>query len=1709
MKKINLFITLLLTALLCLPWNGVMADELTVADGSSTTLYAPLYGYYGDEYIRTQIIYPAESAMNGTDITSMTFYMSTKGSKALTSEFQIRLCEVEDATFSNTSWKDVSGATLVYEGTLDCNTTTTMTITFQNAYSYKGGNLLFDLQSKTKGTYTSNSSPNFVAENINGATYNFLYSHNATSIASMTTGTAGYKLPKVMFTYEAAATCPKPKALTKGAVTSTSATFSWTAGGEENTWQWVCLPKASAVDWTDAGVQTTTSATATATGLDANTEYTFYVRAYCNADDQSSEISKAFTTPCAGYATADLPFEEDFNTTSTSGYVLPSCWSRGNGNYPYTYGSSGVDNSKCMRFYGGISGTSEQIAILPPFEAQINTLVISLVYKHTSTTTYAGKIKLGYITDPSDATTFQALKELPRTTEWNYTEVNKFALSAAPDNSYIALLYSGGTSSAGTVYIDNIKVAIPSSCTDPSEVNAAAASATSATVSWIENGSADKWNIQYSTDNFATHTDVNGVTENPYTLPGLTANTTYKVRVQVDCGSEQSDWVVSNQFTTPCEAVEGIGYSTGFESPAYTYSYALPDCWQKIASGNYPYIYNYYQRTGSQGLYFGGGVTGTSEQIAILPPFSENTSSLSISLYYNNASNWDDYNGADYGQLSVGYITNPADASTFTVVASLAKVNTYTLAKVPMIDAPENAYIAIRYAGGTSTGYAFVDDLEISEVSSCLEPSGAAGTVLSHNSASISWRENGSADKWKIRYSSDNGISWSEDIEPTTKSFELTGLEGNTEYIVQVKSICSEEESSDWSVSSAPFKTPCTPVDASDYSETFESATVGSGKLPDCWSYKQSATLYSTTYPMVYGYNAYAYQGNNSLYFYGGTGSSEQTILLPVMDRALNELTIEFYYNAQESQYSTLAQLEIDYIAADGTTYNTVEVLDYAAAYTKYTKALSSVPADAANIAIRYAGGELNGTACIDNVRVYPTPSCATPTAVAAANFTANSAVISWTANAGESAWNVQYSTDGTNWTDANEGNAVEGNPYTLTGLAANTLYYARVRAVCSASDESPWSEASAAFRTNCGAITVDAEHDWVEGFESNAIGNSSSAAPHCWALLNANEGDYPYIFVNSGTYAHNSDRALFFNNKHLVESFAIFPEFTNELSTLQISFWHKEENRVKSGYLELGYLTDIDDASSFTLLQQFERDNNYKFEEVNLAPVPTGARLAFRYISVDETWEYYTVVDDITISLTPPCPHPRKVTAVALSATKATIAWTEFGSADTWQIRYSTDDKETWSSEVTATVNPFTLEGLDPSTTYDVQVRAYCSESEQSVWELADDYFTTDCDSKTIGWKESFDSENAVPYCWNNSIHTGDNYWDVDNYYEYHSASYSARYNGRTATSNSADLITPSVNLDNNAMLVFWYRNAVTAEVYVKDGSTTTQLLSIPAQTNWTEARIDLSDYKGKEVSFIFRAHGAGTSATKYIYLDDVSVVPFLKDNEDNSEALAAYNGKKVDVVIGRSIACEEYFNTLCLPFSLPTLNNTPLQGGELWAFKYAKVDEATGELLFRIVEATSIEAGVPYFIAFPAGEPIVNPLFKNVTISATSGKSAGNEVAQLWGIVDKPEVFEPNDETKLFLAANNTLYWWQGDANSQLNNFRAFFQVNTGSSHAPVYHGMPARIIKEEETATGVDQVTNGQVQSIKLLENNQVVIIRNGVKYNVQGQVIERLQ
>ena len=55
----------------------------------------------------------------------------------------------------------------------------------------------------------------------------------------------------------------------------------------------------------------------------------------------------------------------------------------------------------------------------------------------------------------------------------------------------------------------------------------------------------------------------------------------------------------------------------------------------------------------------------------------------------------------------------------------------------------------------------------------------------------------------------------------------------------------------------------------------------------------------------------------------------------------------------------------------------------------------------------------------------------------------------------------------------------------------------------------------------------------------------------------------------------------------------------------------------------------------------------------------------------------------------------------------------------------------------------------------------------------------------------------------------------------------------------------------------------------------------------------------------------------------------------------------------------------------------------------------------------------------------------------------------------------------------------------------------------------GAPKRmrfIFEDEQQATGVENVQGDKVQSTKIIENGQVIIIRNGVRYNAAGQIVK---
>ncbi|MFD2550446.1 fibronectin type III domain-containing protein, partial [Bizionia sediminis] len=125
--------------------------------------------------------------------------------------------------------------------------------------------------------------------------------------------------------------------------------------------------------------------------------------------------------------------------------------------------------------------------------------------------------------------------------------------------------------------------AAPPVCLDPSALNIGLVTDTTAELGWTENGEATIWNIEIvnvTAGNTVTGTATNTGVSNPFTITGLTANTTYEYYVQADCGGgETSAWVGPFSFTTLCEAVTTFPWTEDFESISTP---DLPSCWNYI-----------------------------------------------------------------------------------------------------------------------------------------------------------------------------------------------------------------------------------------------------------------------------------------------------------------------------------------------------------------------------------------------------------------------------------------------------------------------------------------------------------------------------------------------------------------------------------------------------------------------------------------------------------------------------------------------------------------------------------------------------------------------------------------------------------------------------------------------------------------------------------------------------------------------------------------------------------------------------------------------------------------------------------------------------------------------------------------------------------------------------------------------------------------------
>jgi hypothetical protein len=306
----------------------------------------------------------------------------------------------------------------------------TVTVTFDTPFAYNGGNLLLDIQTKTRG---NDKDSEFL-----GLSTSSVLSVFANGFGGGQPGTSGSGesfLPKTMFAYtgEVSAPCVKPANLKADSVAPDYAAVSWTAGGEETQWQAVCMAGNAAADW--SGAVLVNEPKAAFANLQPTSDYTIYVRSYCAEDKQSFAESITIHTACG--KVTELPWSEDFSNADAL-----ACWELQNANVRIFSGA--------LMF--GLNGADSLVAAMPEFDAAYDTLALTFNY---NTNSYNATLELGYIS-AEDA--FVALGDAYPKTK-NYTLVEDVLLNTVPAAAK-RLAFRYAATEASYVYVDNITLKV-------------------------------------------------------------------------------------------------------------------------------------------------------------------------------------------------------------------------------------------------------------------------------------------------------------------------------------------------------------------------------------------------------------------------------------------------------------------------------------------------------------------------------------------------------------------------------------------------------------------------------------------------------------------------------------------------------------------------------------------------------------------------------------------------------------------------------------------------------------------------------------------------------------------------------------------------------------------------------------------------------------------------------------------------------------------------------------------------------------------------------------------------------------------------------------------------------------------------------------------------------------------------------------------------
>ncbi len=947
-------------------------------------------------------------------------------------------------------------------------------------------------------------------------------------------------------------------------------------------------------------------------------------------------------------------------------------------------------------------------------------------------------------------------------------------------------------------FLDNFRWGEAIPCLPVDEISIDSTTANDISVSWANAGNSTNVIVEYGETGFTLGSGIELVVSGTsVTLSGLVEYTGYDVYIRSVCTSgDSSVWNMYVNALTDC----GVKVEEYLED--FTLFTSL--CWE-VASGQianptvFTSSYSYWQADGFTNVGTSGArrvtISGSNLNSWIfstslnLDSIVDSEISFNAALTEFNGSGAPD-NGGFGDDDKVHVVISTDNGATW---SSDNILMTFDTANIPSISGDFYNISLAAYSGVVKIGFYaestqynetndfHIDNFRWTEELNCLPVNNISVDSVFAQEAYISWSNPNAIDNFIIEYGEVGFTSGSgNQMETTDTSYVISGLDAETEYAFSIRSVCSVNDSSYWSISNT-FTTACGEL-IEEYVQDF------TGDL-NCWELAAgelaTTTVFTSTTLSRWEEDGYLNNGN--------TGSTRITILGTSVDEWLITPTLNLD-SIPNSHISFLAGLTANGSSnapyngnfGDDDKVNIVISTDNGASWSSnnilmtfdtsnapsHTGGYYSINLGTYSGLVRigfYAESTIanaNNDFFIDNFVWEESPTCLPIIETTIDSVLQNDAYFRLTNLNGVDNFIIEYGETGFAIGTGVTLTFVDSNVH-LTGLDAITTYDVYIKNICAPGDTSvvifPLT-----FTTECPI------------YSTTYTQNFASYIPGCWEEADGAIGTTTTFTSTTSDWRVDG----FLNNEFVgaagvningttMNEWLITPSLNlDQIPNSHIGFHAGLTDQSNSGAPVTGSFGDDDKVqvvistdngvtwSSDNILMTFDTANTPshlgQYYSISLGAYSGIVKIGFYVEStvLNENNDFF--IDDFIWEEAPSCGQISIINLDEISSNSAILNWGNPNAAGaTFILEYGIPGFTLGTgTQIISMDTTYEITGLDPITSYEIYVTTICAPGDTASWSYSI-YFTTECGNSTTYFTDDFG--NYLPDCWNEAEGTLD----------------------------------------------------------------------------------------------------------------------------------------------------------------------------------------------------------------------------------------------------------------------------------------------------------------------------------------------------------------